>query len=443
MTDLAIRAENVSKRFWLHRGRPSGLKERFVRGRGPASVPFWALRDATFDIERGRTFGLLGQNGSGKSTTLKVLAGIYRPTSGTISINGRVSALLELGAGFHGELTGRENVRLNGAILGLSRRQIDAALEGIVDFAGIGDFIDSPVKIYSSGMFVRLGFAVAVSLDPEILMVDEVIAVGDEEFQRKCFDHLFELRKRGTTVVLVTHSLGLIRDLCDEAAWLDDGRIRALGPAREVADRYIRHVNERELSAHQGVDIDGAAPGASTARLGSGEARVTALEYLDADGRSTDILVAGAPCTIRIHFTARKPIRHVVFGLGFHHESGAHVAGPNSGRAVGPQPIEAGRGYVDFMMDSMPLQAGIFHVSSAIVDRGHTYDFADREFDLHVRGQGSDEPGLVALQGTWGRTVTVAPVDGQSRADGRRGPGAEERRGTDGTSASEVPHVKR
>ncbi len=160
-----------------------------------------------------------------------MLAGIYRPTSGLVEVNGRVSALLELGAGFHAELTGRENIRLNGAILGLSRRQIDASMDRIIDFAGLGDFIDSPVKVYSSGMYVRLGFAVAVSLDPEILMVDEIIAVGDEEFQRKCFDHLHELRKRGSTIVLVSHSLGLIRDLCDQAAWLDHGHIRELGPA--------------------------------------------------------------------------------------------------------------------------------------------------------------------------------------------------------------------
>ncbi len=245
MTAIAIRAENLSKRFWLHTDRRTALKERLVRGRAPAGREFWAVRDASFEIEQGSTFGLLGHNGSGKSTTLKVLAGIYRPTSGRVFVNGRVSALLELGAGFHGELTGRENIRLNGAILGMSRRQIDSAMEGIIDFAGIGDFIDSPVKVYSSGMFVRLGFAIAVSLDPEILIVDEVIAVGDEEFQRKCFDHLFELRKRGTTIVLVTHALSLIQDLCDRAAWLDHGLVREIGPARETVDSYLRDVNER------------------------------------------------------------------------------------------------------------------------------------------------------------------------------------------------------
>jgi lipopolysaccharide transport system ATP-binding protein len=405
MTDTAIRAEHVSKRFWLHRERRTGLKERFVRGRAPKAEEFWALRDASFSIQRGTTFGLLGQNGSGKSTTLKVLAGIYRPTSGRVTVNGRVSALLELGAGFHGELTGRENIRLNGAILGLSGRQIDASMDRIIDFAGIGEFIDSPVKIYSSGMFVRLGFAVAVSLDPEILMVDEVIAVGDEEFQRKCFDHLHELRKRGTTVVLVTHSLGLIGDLCDQAAWLDNGGIRGLGPARDVADSYMASVNEREVHAHRADDDSGAIEQGTT-RLGSGEVRITSLEYLDGEGNASPVLLAGAACTIRMHFEARSPISRAVFGLGFHHESGAVVAGPNSGR-VGPFPLERGHGYVDFAVDELLLQQGGFQVSTAIVERGHTYDYADRAFDLHVRGQGGDEPGLTRMPGMWKKPVMV------------------------------------
>jgi lipopolysaccharide transport system ATP-binding protein len=335
-----------------------------------------------------------------------------------VIVRGRVSALLELGAGFHGDLTGRENVRLNGAILGLSSRQIDAAMDSIIDFAGIGEFIDSPVKIYSSGMFVRLGFAVAVSLDPEILMVDEVIAVGDEEFQRKCFDHLFELRKHGTTVVLVSHSLGLIGDLCDEAAWLDHGRIREIGPAQQVADLYIASVNEAEMQAHhvEPAGDDGGIADAGPRRLGSGEIRITGLEYLDEHGAPTPMLLTGAPTTIRMHFDARAPVRRAVFGLGFYHESGAHVAGPNSGR-TGGHSIEPGTGYVDYVIDDLPLQHGAYQVSTAIVEQGHTYDHADREYVVHVRGHGGDEPGLVLLGGSWGapvmQTASADPASGQ------------------------------
>src|ERR1035437_9092117 len=317
MTSYAIRAENLSKRFWLYGERHTSLKQRVVRGKLPKGREFWALRDASFEIERGSTFGLLGQNGAGKSTTLKVLAGIYRPSSGKVIVDGRVSALLELGAGFHGDLTGRENIRLNGAILGLSGKQIDAAMDKIGDFAGIGEFMDLPVKIYSSGMFVRLGFAIAVSLDPEILMVDEVIAVGDEEFQRKCFDHLFELRKRGTTIVLVTHALGTIRDMCDQAAWLEHGRIRQLGPARDVVDAYIGDVNEREVHARHEVEAHQADQHAEPApadpgRPGSGEVRMTSMDFLDADGNAGPALVTGTPCTMRLHYLASEAVSHAV-----------------------------------------------------------------------------------------------------------------------------------
>lgn len=414
MSSPAILADSVSKRFWLHRERRTALKERAVRGRAPKAEEFWALRDASFAIERGATFGLIGQNGSGKSTTLKVLAGIYRPTTGRVVVDGRVSALLELGAGFHGELTGRENIRLNGAILGLSGRQIDGAMDRIIEFADIGDFIDSPVKIYSSGMFVRLGFAVAVSLDPEILMVDEVIAVGDEEFQRRCFDHLFELRKRGTTIVLVTHSLGLIRDMCDEAAWLEHGQILALGPARDVADAYLASVNNREILEHGGDQATGVVDGQP--HLGSGEVRITSLEYLDASGRPGPFLLSGEGCTFRMRFRSAAPIARAVFGLGFVHESGATVAGPNSGR-IGPVALRAGEGYVDFVVEQLLIQPGTFRVSTAIVDRGHTFDYVDRGFDLKVRGRTEQEPGLTKMPGDWRPPVFETSVASTAHND--------------------------
>ena len=418
MTAIAIAAEHLSKRFWLHTERRTSLKERLVRGRPPKAHAFWALRDASFTIERGETFGLVGPNGSGKSTTLKVLAGIYRPTSGRVSVSGRVSALLELGAGFHGELTGRENIRLNGAILGMSGRQVDAAMDGIIDFAGIGEFIDSPVKVYSSGMFVRLGFAIAVSLDPEILIVDEVIAVGDEEFQRKCFDHLFELRKRGTTIVLVTHALGLIQDLCDRAAWLDHGLVREIGPARDVVDSYLRDVNEREVQTREDAPNAVPAPQGS-GRLGTGEVRIQSMETLDSAGRPSPILMSGSACIFRLHYTAEAAIEQAVFGIGFLHESGANVAGPNSGR-TGPRPVPKGEGHVDFVVSELLLQPATYEVSTAIVDRGHIYDYADRAFDLRVRATGEQEPGLTRMPGTWvgpvlGRAATVGPTAASGR----------------------------
>ena len=203
-----ISAQHLSKQYRVHRGRPDSLKEAVVRRKkNRSSSEFWALKEVSLDIKEGSFFGLIGHNGSGKTTLLKLMAGIHNPTSGQLKVNGRVSALLELGSGFHPELSGRENIYLNGAILGLTRREMDLAVDEIIEFSDIGDFIDAPVKILSSGMYVRLGFAVAVHVAPEILLIDEVIAVGEEAFQRKCLEHLYELRRAGTPIVLVSHSL--------------------------------------------------------------------------------------------------------------------------------------------------------------------------------------------------------------------------------------------
>lgn len=404
MTDIAIEVADLSKKFRLATERRDSLKERFVRGKGRYDE-FWALRDISMEIPRGQTFGLVGHNGSGKSTLLKTLAGIYRPTSGTIAANGRISALLELGAGFHGELTGRENVYLNGAILGLTRKQIDAAMDGIIDFSGLEEFIDTPVKIYSSGMYVRLGFSIAVTVDPEILIVDEIIAVGDEEFQRKCFDHLFELRRKGTTIVLVSHSLGLVADLCDNAAWLDKGRLKQVGPARDVIDSYLEQVNRAEAAAHHSELPDDDKPGEAvelTARLGSGEVRITGVDFLDHEGNSTGFLSSGEPCTVRLHYRATTDLASVTFGLGFAHETGVNVAGPNSGYGEQAMSLQAGTGTISYHVDSLILQPGSFRVSAAAVDHGHTFDFRDRAFELRVRAdEAVTEPGLVRMTGHW------------------------------------------
>ena len=245
----AIQVRNVSKRFRLERDRPSSLKEAILRvGRKRHVDEFWVLRNLSFEVERGEFMGLIGHNGSGKSTLLRLMANIHRPTLGEIATYGRVSALLELGSGFHPDLTGRENVFLNGAMLGLSRKAMAASMDEIVAFSGIGDFIDEPVKIYSSGMYVRLGFSVSVHVDPEILLVDEVIAVGDEEFQRRCIDHMHALRSRGTTIVLVSHNVDLVRQLCDNVGWLDHGSMMAYGRPDEVVDKYMTHVDESDVN---------------------------------------------------------------------------------------------------------------------------------------------------------------------------------------------------
>ena len=415
MSELAVHVRNVSKSFTLHTEKRNSLKERLVRGPGHTDGQFWALKDVSFDVPRGTTFGLIGHNGSGKSTMLKLLAGVHRPTSGQVDRVGRLAALLELGAGFHGELTGRENIYLNGAILGLSRKQIAASMDKIVDFAGIGDFIDSPVKVYSSGMYVRLGFSIAVTIEPELLIVDEIIAVGDEEFQRKCFDHLFALRQRGTTIILVSHAMSLVQDLCDRALWLDHGRIADLGDARTVVQGYMDAVNSNEAADGPTEPAEVEAP----TRLGSGEVRITGLEYLDEHGNVAPVLLSGEPGGFRIHYEAKEPLRDVVFGIGFVHETGTVIAGPNSGFENEPVVAELReRGSVEFRVDQLTLQPGNYLLSAGAADRGHVYDQIIRGFQLKVRGVPGTEPGFVRMFGAWSEGAKETAAMGHTPAIG-------------------------
>src|SRR5467141_2387666 len=247
----AIELVGVSKVYRRYGGRhfstlKSALLPRSILRDLQPSETFPALKNVSFSVPKGSTYGVIGRNGSGKSTALKLVAGITRPTSGTVRVHGRVSALIELGAGFHPEISGRENVYINGLMLGLSRRDIARRFDEIVGFAELEEFIDAPVKTYSSGMYMRLGFAVAINVDPDVLLVDEVLAVGDEGFTHKCLDKFAEFRRHGKTILLVTHSLGLVERFCEEAVWLDSGRVRAHGDPRRVIDAYLTAVEKGE-----------------------------------------------------------------------------------------------------------------------------------------------------------------------------------------------------
>ena len=238
MTDWAVRVEDVSKKFRLYHERNQSLKSAILRGKTSRHDDFWALQNVSFDVAEGSTHALVGSNGSGKSTLLKCLAKIYWPTSGTIGYRGRMASLLEVGSGFHLELSGRENIYLNGSILGMSKKEIDARFDSIVDFSGIEKFLDQPVKNYSSGMYVRLGFAIAIHVDPDILVVDEVLSVGDSEFQKKSFEKFLEFKNLGKTIILVTHTMQVVRDICDTATWINQGTHVVTGDANSVVDRY-------------------------------------------------------------------------------------------------------------------------------------------------------------------------------------------------------------
>jgi ABC-type polysaccharide/polyol phosphate transport system ATPase subunit len=400
----AITIEDVSKQYRLYHERNQSLKAALMRRARVKYEEFWALRDVSFEVPEGGTFALIGENGSGKSTLLKCMAHILRPEKGRITTNGKISALLELGAGFHPELTGRENIFLNGSILGLSKKQLTQRFDGIVEFAGLEHFIDTPVKNYSSGMYVRLGFSVAINVDPDILLIDEVLAVGDAEFQRKCLEKVAELRERGKTIVIVTHALEGIRNLCDTVGWLEHGILRRVGQSTEVIDTYLGET----YSGRTAID------GETEMRWGSQEARIEKIEMLDAAGQRTKRVRTGDTVVFRFHFVADELIERPVFGMAVLSLDGVWVTGPNT-RTAGLVPDRITRdGYVDLRVDRLLLLPGTYDVSASIVDYTltHVYDYRHRPFRFDVEfGDPHEEHGIVSLGGVW-QPAAVAPERG-------------------------------
>ena len=400
----AIEVRGVHKRYRRYgRRRTFGtLKSALLSGRVVRDLrpddEFEALKGVSFDLAAGRTLGIVGRNGSGKSTMLKLLAGIGKPTAGAIRIDGRVSALIELGAGFHPEISGRENVYINGMMLGLSKRDIARRFDDIVAFAELEEFIDAPVKTYSSGMYMRLGFAVAINVDPEVLLVDEVLAVGDEAFTHKCLDKFAEMRRRGKTVVLVTHSLDLVLRFCDEALWLDDGHVRAQGDPKRVVDAYLLAVAQAEERALAGAaappavesgaaDMSKAAEG----RWGSREAEIRAVDLCAADGTTGHVFESGAPVEIRLRVHAGQPLRDFVFGVGIFNADGVCCYGTNT-QVEGATPGElAGDAVVSVHIDSLNLIEGSYKLDVAVHrENGAPYDYHRQLYTFRITSRTRD-----------------------------------------------------
>ena len=390
MSDFAISADDISKsyRLWGRRSQfatlKSALLKRDVKLAPEASVQ--AIRNLSFEVHRGEAFGIIGRNGSGKSTLLKLVSGILKPTTGTIAVNGRIAALIELGAGFHPEITGRENIYINGIMLGLTRREIDQRFDKIVEFSGIADFLDQPVKTYSSGMYVRLGFAVAVHVDPDVLLIDEVLAVGDEEFSARCIAKIQEMKFRGVTLLFVTHQLDQVRTLCDRALWLDHGQLEAIGDPMRVVDAYLQEV--AGASPASGPPPSPAAEQAASPpppeekrsdeeeRWGSGEILLKRVALTDDHGRELVALGAGTPVTIDIDVEVRAPQEDFVFGIGIYHADGTCVYGTNTDlEGYVPQRIE-GSVRVRFAMPSLDLVAGTYRIDVAVhTHNGRAFDY--------------------------------------------------------------------
>jgi ABC-2 type transport system ATP-binding protein len=369
----AVEVADVSKRFRIFREKPTSVKQRLFTSHSRAE-DFWALRDVSFEVAEGSTFGLIGHNGSGKTTLLKCVAGILRPTSGAIRQRGRLAALLELGAGFHPELTGRENVYLNASFLGLSRRETDRAYEGIVAFAELEDFMDNQVKFFSSGMLVRLGFAVAVHVEPDVLLIDEVLAVGDEAFQAKCIGRVREFQREGRTIVLVTHALDTVREICDRAAMLHHGRLHALGPPDDVV-REMRYVL-------LGVTDPGFVP-----EEGTREVEIAEVQVVRDGAAAEGPILRGDPLTIQVDVRTNEPVDDldvdiaVLDGATNHPVLDARTsrAGIDLGRLDGKRRAR-------FRIAAFPYEAGKYWVTVGLSSRrtGHLYHVQTQRYLFEV-----------------------------------------------------------
>jgi ABC-2 type transport system ATP-binding protein len=377
VTEPSIQVEQVSKRFRLSTERHSSLKERVVRvGRRRPAEELWALRDVSIEVAQGQTVGLLGHNGSGKSTLLKCIGGILQPTEGVIRTSGRLASLLELGAGFHPDLTGRENVYLNASILGMTKRDIDSRFDEIVGFAELERFIDQQVKHYSSGMYVRLGFAVATNVDPDVLLVDEVLAVGDEAFQRKCLDRVRQFQKEGRTIVFVTHAADLVRQICDRAAVLDHGSLVAWGTPSEAVRVFREHMlagghdeaGEREAEVEHGRLL-----------------RIRGLEIgYPEPGRQ--YVRNGERLTIRISYEALQAVDDAVFVFALHGNDGHVVFGQNTWGLGHGLPTLEGTGEVTFTIESVSLLEGTYPLTIGVHSRngGSVFDWWEQHDHVDV-----------------------------------------------------------
>jgi ABC-2 type transport system ATP-binding protein len=393
MSEPAIIVDSVSKNFRLYHERNRYIKAAILRGRRARYEEFWALENVSFEVEHGSTLGLIGSNGSGKSTMLKCLTGIYRPDKGRIAVNGNIAALLELGSGFHPELSGRENIYLNAAILGLSKKDAQRQFDSIVEFAGLERFIDTAVKNYSSGMQIRLGFSIAAHVEPEILLIDEVLTVGDQTFQRKSSEKIEQFRREGRTIVVVSHSLASVQQLCKEVIWLEKGHMMMRGPAAEVISAYTGE----SYAQHAVMDAD------FRERWGTEEVRIDRIDLLNESGEKIERVETNGAMTISTQLTAQTSVRAPVVKVSISKLDGDIVWSSTSRKS------DLGLGnlnnpvVVNIAIPKLPLLEGTYYISVACTDTTGTTDFDHCQnwvrFDVHQ----SDlfEEGLVAVPSTW------------------------------------------
>lgn len=403
MATPVIRLDNVYKRYRIYRRRYQSVKEILVHRRLGEWQDHWAVRGMNLEVEPGTTLGLVGPNGAGKSTTLKLMARILSPDRGRVHVARRVAGLLELGAGFQLDYTGIENINLNASLLGLSKRDIKARIASIVDFSELGDAINDPLRTYSSGMYMRLAFAISVHVDPDVLLVDEVLAVGDEAFQKKCMDHITRFQAMGGTIVLVTHGMGTITELCNRAAWIEDGEVQDLGLPAQVVNAYVNRVREREAANQGPKDVPA---------VELGEVRL-----LNRRGEPVHVLEQGEAITVEVAYRVHERVERPVFGIGLYRNDGAYVYGINTmdeGRRLQPMTKD---GVFTFTYERLPLLAGTYRLAIAVADESKVrlpIDSYDRLHSFRILAPGGDE-GVVHLEHNWALSPDLAPGESDRR----------------------------
>lgn len=407
MTNVAIELNDVAVQYRVPTDPSGSLKEFAIRAvKGQLQMrTFMALEGINLQVERGSTVGIIGHNGAGKSTLLKVVSRVLRPTRGRVRVQGQVAPLLELGAGFDMELTGRENIFLNGAILGFSRADLQRRFDRIVEFSGLATFIDAPLRTYSSGMVVRLGFAVATDIQPEILIVDEVLGVGDAEFQTRSRERIESFAGSGSTILMVSHNATAVTQMCDRAIWLDHGRMMAEGTAEWVLAQYGASVREQQSEALLAAN---AAPVETPqSRWGTGQVVINAVRVLNEDGIACALFRTGDRLVIEMDYTVNVALEEIVFGLAVHRQDGVHVTGPNTHNVHLTIAGTVGQGTVRYEVDHLPLLDGLFQVSVAVVDGadfGAVLDYHDRQYQFRVANpedSRQERYGMMTLRGRW------------------------------------------
>lgn len=396
----ALEIRNVSKRFRIYHERKDSLKETILRRSRASFEEFWALKDVTLDVPEGQTIGFIGKNGTGKSTLLKLIAKILQPDNGAIAVNGKVSALLELGAGFHPDLTGRENIYLNGAILRLSKKQIDDRIDDIIAFSELEEFIDLPVKNYSSGMYARLGFATAVNVDPDILLIDEVLAVGDQSFQQKCYEKINKFKRDGKTIVFVSHDLDSVARICDRAVFLIDGKVVMDGEPNKTVAAYRAWMADQDRAAFEAQGV-----ATSAERFGTKEAEITSVSLTGADGKQTKTVKSGEDTIVKVDVTFNADAQDPIFGMVVRASDDAYLYDTNTmwrGRKTGK--FTKGQKVMVEFSQKMGLTAGAYFLTVAVAyaDATHFMDWRTNVLEFHVEDDGKQR-GAVNL----GSTLTV------------------------------------